>query len=334
MKKWLMITGFVALLGTTGHAWRAIGKYFLGSEANGIGGAYSGYAESELAVHYNPAGLVQMKGKWTFMFEVSTGIYTYDLLSANFKLIPDFFPFFSTVVSVDGIKLGLSLTTLFDGYTQESLFVRTLKVTAAFPILENLALGVGLGPVFAFESTGIGYGWSANIGLLWKISDDFQIGVCFHTPIPVEWSNPVMGSSLSEVYPAILDMGISWNMTETSMLFFSLEYLAIDGIKYILNGQDRSPVFESNLLSRVHPHLGFRFLEPSSGAHISCGMMIDSDYYDTGGINQYLLTVGVRAYGRNMVFHASLIDALLFSIVYPYNTAEERVNIGMTFQIF
>jgi hypothetical protein len=334
MKKRLIITGIVILLGSTGHSWRAIGKYFLGSEANGIGGAYSGYADSELAVHYNPAGLVQMKGKWTFMFEVSTGIYTYDLLAANFKLIPDFFPFFSTVVSVDGLKLGLSLTTLFDGYTLESLYVRTLKVTAAFPIFDNLAIGAGIGPVFASESSGIGYGWSANIGVLWKLSDAFQLGVCFHTPVPVEWSNPIAGSSLSEVYPATLDAGISWNVSQSAILFFSLEYTLIDGIKYILNGEDRSPVFDSNLFSRLHPHIGVRFLEAFSGAHISLGMMIDSDYYETGGINQYLITFGVRAFGRNTVFHASLIDALLFSIFYPYNSTEERVNIGVTFQIF
>ncbi|OHD56246.1 MAG: hypothetical protein A2Y33_00310 [Spirochaetes bacterium GWF1_51_8] len=332
--KRLFALGIMFLTVSDLSAWRAIGRYSLGSEANGIGGAYVGFAETELSVHYNPAGIAQIAGQWEFMYEVSTGIQSENLLNFNLKFYPDIFPFFSTVVSAGDLRLALSWSTLFDGYSHDSILVRSLKVTVAYPILKNLSVGAGFGPVFAFESSGIAYGWSANFGVLWKITEDFQIGACFHTAIAVNWVNPVSGSSLSETYPAVFDIGISWKAANTAILFASMEYIDITGIKYILNGVDHSPVFDSNLFSRLHPHLGVRFLEAFTGAHLSLGFMIDSEYFETGGINQYLFTIGVRAFAKNAVFHASIIDALLFSIFYPYNSSEERINIGVTFQIY
>ena len=82
------------------YAWRNFSRFKLGTEANGVGGAYVGDASSELAMFYNPAGLVQLKKKISVQWEASTGIKILDILGKiNIRLDRyDYFSFFSFLI--------------------------------------------------------------------------------------------------------------------------------------------------------------------------------------------------------------------------------------------
>lgn len=198
--------------------------------------------------------------------------------------------------------------------------------------MNNLSLGAGVGPVLAIENSTYGLSYAYNAGVLWKPTDVLQIGLCFESPINMSWSTSATGITLNETYPFIIDLGGQYAFTETFFGFLGLDYTGIDSIRYILNGVDYSPQFnDGNPFSRIHPHVGIQFLEEYTGAHISLGFMMDSSYYDTGSINQYLITAGVRAYGKNLIFRASLIDALIIGLFYPGNVRDERINVEFNF---
>ena len=320
-------------------AWRSYGRFKLGGDANGIGGAYVGDASSEIALNYNPAGIVQIpqtrsNNTFSFMYEVYSSAEILDILAWDVKFKFDVFPFFSFVVLPGDIKTGFSVATLFAApRSTGDLAVRSLKFTAAYSVLPNLSLGFGIGPVLAFEGKGYGISYAFNAGLLWKIMDGLQAGCAFQSPINLQWTSTDYGRSLSEVYPMIAEAGLAYAVNERFFLFGSLEYIDADSIRYVLNDTDYSPAIGDNPLARLHPHFGIRFLEEMTGGHISLGMMIDSVYNNTGSDNQYLLTAGFRAYGKNMVYRVSLVDGLLVGLFYPRNTREEKVTVSFSFYL-
>lgn len=316
------------------HSWRTYNPFALGSDANGIGGAYVGDASSEFAIYYNPAGMVQLSSNLSFTYEIASSVEIVDVLAWNVSVDFDYFPFFSLTGSVNEWKWGVSVTTLFHSVLQQNdMSIRSVNFTAAYPILPNLSVGAGIGPVIATERTGNGFSYAWNVGLLWKVMEPLQLGLCFHSPIELQWSKTENGGSLYEVFPFIVDLGGTYRLNENMFLFGSLAYINIDSIRYVLDGADLSPVFDGNIFGRVHPHFGVRFLEEHTGAHISLGVMMDSSYYDKGSVNQYLLTAGVQAYGKNLVFRASLIDSLLFSLLNRYNVREEKINVSISIRI-
>lgn len=315
------------------HSWRTYNQFSLGSEANGVGGAYVGDASSEFAIYYNPAGLVQLTNRLSFTYEIASAVWIPDIL-ANIQVKFDYFPFFSVTGSVFDVKWGVSVTTLFHSVLQQNdLSVRSVNFSAAYPVLPNLSLGFGIGPVFATEPNGFGMSYAYNIGVLWKVIEPLQLGLCFHSPIDIVWSKTGSGGTLYETFPFIIDLGGMYRLNENVFLFGSFAYLNIDSIRYVLDGSDYSPKFDGNIFGRLHPHFGVQFLEERTGAHISLGVMMDSSYFDTGSYNQYLWTIGLRAYGKNLVFRASIIDALLFGLFNRYNVREEKINVSFSFRI-
>lgn len=331
-----MLTAVLVLIASTGYGWRSFSRFLLGAEANGVGGAYVADASSEIAMNYNPAGLVQIDKTFSVNYEVSSAIEVGNILSTGLLkdiLNMDYFPFFSAMYSAGKWKFGTSLSTRFCLYTTgDDLNVRSWKFTAAYPILDNLSVGFGIGPVFALEGDSRGYSFDWNLGVLWKPAPRLQLGAALQSPIDVNWTIASVGASLYEHYPLIAEAGLDWAVSPLSYLFFSLEYVDMDSVKYVVNGTDDSPVFGANVFARLHPHAGIRFLERFTGAHISFGMMIDSAYFDGGSYNLYLLTAGVRAYGRNAVFNFSLIDSLLFGLVAPYSPHEEKFDASFSFK--
>ena len=329
----IRIVLFLLVFCQTAYCWRSFNVFQLGAEANGIGGAYVGEASSEIAIHHNPAGIVQMSSNLSFTYEVFGSLIIQNLLEMKFNLKMDYFPFVALVGKLDNWRFGVSLSTLFDGSAIDRLSIRSMKFTAAYPIFNNLSLGIGLGPVFAFEGNSWGISFAYNIGVLWKALPELQLGLTFHSPLDVEWNQPAIGYSLHESYPFRIELGAAYAIAPTINAYASLEYIDIDRIRYILNGSDASPQFDANLLSRLHPHIGVRILEEFTGAHLSFGLMTDSSYYATGSANQYLVTVGVRAYGKKVVFNASFIDSLLFSLINSDNSREEKLNISVSFEL-
>lgn len=314
-------------------SWRTYNQFSLGSEANGVGGAYVGDASSEFAIYYNPAGLVQLSNL-SFTYEIASTIEIVDILAWDLQVKFDYFPFFSMTGSVNEVKWGVSVTTLFHSVLQQNdLSVRSVNFSIAYPVFPNLSVGAGIGPVFATERNGFGMSYAWNIGLLWKVVEDLQLGICFHSPIDIQWSKTGTGGALYETFPLILDLGGMYRLNENVFLFGSLAWLNIDSIRYVLDGNDYSPKFDGNIFGRIHPHFGVQFLEEHTGAHVSVGVMMDSSYFDTGSYNQYFLTLGLRAYGKNLVFRASVIDSLLFGLMNRYNIREEKINLSFSFRI-
>ncbi len=317
--------------------WRSYSRYFAGSDADGIGGAAVADASSETAVYYNPAGLVQTQSmksnqNFFFMYEVSTSLFISDLFAWDVTAKFDTFPFFAVAYNGWDLKAGLSINTLFYSQNKENDFtLHTAHLTFAFPIGDSLSIGFGGGPAFALERSGVGYSYDYTAGILWKLLPELKIGACFHSPISIAWSSTEVGKSLSETFPSITELGLAYNMSGTSVYFFSLDYTDVDSIRYILDGSDYSPAIGNNFMARLHLHTGFRFLEENTGAHISAGFMTGSFNYDKGSINQYLLTLGVRAYGEDMVFRASLIDALILGLFFSGNVPDEQINLSFDF---
>lgn len=338
LKKFIII-GIIFVSCSNIYSWRPYNRFRVGSDANGVGCAYVADVSSELAIHHNPAGLVQLDKKLSVAFEIYANIIIPDILANNIRIHLDYFPFFAVICKINKLDLGLSTTTLFDAFQSDETHIRSVKFSFAYPLFENFSIGGGLGPVVATEGNGIGTGFAFNIGLLWKTSARLQIGLCFQSPFTVNWSTPAIGYSLVESFPFIVEGGIIYAINKNAMLFISLEYIDIDRIIYTLNNIDSSPVFEQNIFSRLHPHAGIQFVEKISGARISLGLMMDSVYDDGGGRNQYLLTIGIKAYGGsgktrgNTIFTASIIDSLLFSLINPYNSYEEKINISFSFKI-
>jgi len=336
MKKHIFIIIFL-IIPTLFYGWRSYIRSHIGSDANGIGGAYVGDATSELALFYNPAGLVQLKGEneeqnFFFLYEVSASLLLYSYLSWDPAFKFDTFPFLAIAYTGLNWKMGLSIASSFESESRLNDFrVRDLFFSISIPIENDISIGFGAGPIFAIENTTTGYSFSYNIGILWNIEKDLKFGLCFHSPFAIQWNNTEAGNSLYESFPFLLETGLAYQLSEVAILFTSLDYIDIDSIRYVLDEKDYSPTFDQNLFARVHPHIGIRFLEENTGAHISAGFMMDSSYYDNGSINQYLITLGVRAYGKNMIFRASLIDALLIGLFYRGNVKNERINISFGF---
>ncbi len=337
--KHILIAGLFCILSINfAYGWRPYNRFRLGSFANSIGAAYTAYAESEIAVHHNPAGLVQIQSGWGISYEVYANVVIPDILQGNYiRINMDYFPFFGLIYGRNKMRFGLSVSTIFDSYFLNDLHVRSVKLSFAYPVLDNLAVGGGAGPVIATEGDGRGFAFAYNIGILWKISQRVQTGLVFHSPFFIEWQNSVSGFSLRENYPMIIEGGIALELSERVLLFAGLEFINIDSITYELNNQNRSPEFDNNLLSRIHPRIGIEFSEPIIGARLSFGFMTDSSYHTRGGQNQYLLTAGVKAYGRrgngNIIFSGSIVDSLLLSLINPDNTREVKITMSLSFRI-
>jgi hypothetical protein len=322
-------------------SWRAFSRFPIGADANGVGDAYVGDASDDTAAFYNPAGLVQCTNKLDMNWDATTGIAiqnVFDQINVRLDRL-DTFSFFGLTTYLGDWHFATALSTeFFSSFNNATaLSMRVGSVCASYPILSNLSIGIGIGPVFGFEGTttsagGWGISWAWNAGVLWKPTDELQFGACYHSGFDMNWYEPVGLVSLDETYPALFEAGGVWKMSKRLFLDFGADWLFVDEIRYIDNGVDDSPKFGNNLFTWLHPHIGIRFLEPVTGAHLSVGFMTDNSLFDGGNVPQYLLTAGFRFYGRNVVFSGSLIDAVLIGMVYSGNAPDERINVEISYK--
>lgn len=99
-------------------SWRSFNRFYLGADAIGTGGAYAGNASGPAALHYNPAGIVQLSdpdrtNRLIFSYEVFSSAEILDVLSWNVNFKFDIFPFLGLVYPTDKAVFGLSSDTLF-----------------------------------------------------------------------------------------------------------------------------------------------------------------------------------------------------------------------------
>lgn len=321
------------------YSYRSYTRWKQGPEAVGIGGAYTADASSELSWIYNPAGAVQLTNRLSINWEAATMVRVDDILTRITVRLDrlETISYFGVHYSVNGqFKLGFSYSTLFYSYFENnnSLNVKPLLFSAAYKILPNLSVGAGAGLVWAYEQTGNAFSFTWNAGLLWSPVDNIQFGAFFTAPIALNWINPYGLASLYEEYPAIMEAGAAWAFHPDWIGYASLEYRFVDGIRYNADGVDSSPVFGGNVLARLIPHLGFRFLERLSGAHLSFGFMSDAVYYQTGAQPIFHLTAGARFFGRNTVLTFAIVDSLLISAFYHANSRDEEFHVSFSYQFY
>lgn len=312
-------------------AWRQYRQYPLGADAMGIGFASVADAASETAMELNPAGLVQLQNTFSFYYEASGFVKIPDILAVTPQVAFDTIPFVAFHIPFDDFRLGVSMQTLDHSvYIENSYTVRAFKVSAAFPLFHGFSVGLGAGPVLAQEGDAHGWGGSGQLGVLWRLSDDLKLGFSVFSPVPIYWEENVQGLELYECTPWSMEAGLAFRMNPGFSWYASLEWMGIDQIDYVIAGSNQKPSFSDSVLLRLHPHLGIRFLEPLTGGHFSFGFAVDNAYHAQGAEPQYLLTAGVRAYGKNSVFRAALSDGFLLGMLIPSNVREAAMTLSLS----
>jgi hypothetical protein len=333
IKAFLILT-FI-FFSTFSYSWRSFSQFYCGADAIGIGTAYVGDASSESGVCYNPAGLVQLfqtNKNLFFSYEVYSSFKLIDIFAWNFKFDFDVFPFFFAGLLKEREAFSISLENLFySPETDTEFYVRFLKFSFSYLLLDNLGLGVGVGPLFAMENNGFGVSFAMQGGILYKPFENFQSGFSFIYPFEVRWSKTFYGKSLNENYYSILSFGAVYKVSKEIFLYLSSEFPFYNQIKFTVDGNDYSPAWIKSGDFYFKPSVGIRFLERITGGHLSMGFLLDHNLTEEKIVNQYFLTLGFRGYGRNFRYYISFMDGYIISLFYRENTPRENINITLSF---
>ncbi|MCP5048862.1 MAG: hypothetical protein GY940_16945 [bacterium] len=189
-----------------------------GSKAIAMGGAFVGLADDYSAVHWNPAGLTQMKETSVSLFVtdiVPKGTYQFALAgvdaaakSKNFfsggvgyfkplseNVVFGIYAYAPSGVGVEWEPNELSNLTGGVPYVYESYIgVVNVTPTIAFKLSPTVSLGIGVNVHYGFleiQKPGAGqyfedldgFAVSGSVGLLFKPSKTFSFGVSYKTPI-------------------------------------------------------------------------------------------------------------------------------------------------------
>lgn len=207
-------------------------------EAGAMSGAYIGVAQGIPAFYYNPAGLTQTNGLYTFLgADILFPQFEYKVNGITFKSDDDachilplaglIYKFSERAAFGIGITVPYGLGAKFPqrpeyGFSAtESLFTLTdISPTIAIKITDKLSLGASLNigwsefvykaplvlggmNIGVSDSDADGWGLGATIGLLWKPSERFSWGAVYRTETRVKLSgatsfNTVFGASADD----------------------------------------------------------------------------------------------------------------------------------------
>ncbi|MGC8765993.1 MAG: hypothetical protein ACP5QT_08945 [Brevinematia bacterium] len=322
------------LLNSFSHSWRSFQRFYAGSEGIGIGTAYCGDASSDSGIIYNPAAvssLYSTNKNFIFSYEIFTTFKVVDILALKFDFNFDVFSFVSFIYPKERFGLALSIENLFySPETDTGLYLRFLKLTFSYLLLENLSFGFSVGPVIANELNGYTIGFGYQAGLLWKPLEKLQLGLSFLLPVELNWGTTRYGNKLYECYPMEIKIGGSYYLGD-SIIYFSLGNIFLDQIRFKIDDTDYSPLWITNAPLYLLPAVGFRFLERFTGSHLSIGFLMDYNATERNVNNQYYLTFGFRGYGKNFRYNFSLMDGFLINLIYNKNIPRENVNISLSF---
>ena len=194
----------------------------LDAEANGKASAFVAQADSPSAVHFNPAGLVQLKGDHvTVGYTLQAPRNSFTDLNGNETqmqrqtfLIPNFY--YASDLGRENLRFGFSVTSPYglgtdwadDSFsrfqaTESDLTFYQINPTLACKINDAISIGVGIDHVSSDiskhkrisdttglgdfhlkgESSALGY----NVGLLFKPSDKQSVGISYRSEIELEY---------------------------------------------------------------------------------------------------------------------------------------------------
>lgn len=193
-----------------------------GSKAISMGGAFVGLADDYSAVFWNPAGLTQMKEPQMSFFAVDIipkGTYKWDLVGIDTQMESEHYPsggvgyfrplskkvvvgIYGHVPSgIGGKWKGAELAVLSGGmafdWTSQVGQV-SLSPAVAFKASDQLSLGLAVNINYGllkmkrptdlgqYEEDLNGIAFGATLGLMFKPSDKFSIGLSFKTPMKVK----------------------------------------------------------------------------------------------------------------------------------------------------
>ena len=205
------------------------------AEAAGKGFAFVAQADNPAAVHYNPAGLTQLKGS-----QISVGyVFEAPMLSVDSKATGDNVNMQKQVFYIPNIYLvtdlknenlkfgfganspyGLSTRWATDSFakylsTQSKVEMANLNPTVAYKVNDYLSVGAGIDYFTAyvskhrivstglsstggdFQLKGSDESWGYNLGLLLKPSEKHRIGISYRSPIHLDLKGKVSLNGLN-----------------------------------------------------------------------------------------------------------------------------------------
>jgi long-chain fatty acid transport protein len=221
----------------------------LDAEANGKAAAFVAQADSPSAVHFNPAGLVQLDGnnvRIGYTYEAPRNFHS-DTSGVESKMqreafyIPNFY--FVTDMGSEDLRFGLSATSpyglstdwaddSFSRYqaTESSLEFYQLNPTVAYKVNDVLSLGFGIDYMTShiskhkrmaavlgegdFQLKGDDDAWGYNIGVLVRPSDRHSIGLSYRSEIELKYKGVMSVNDLSATAQALYSFPSSHYTTD------------------------------------------------------------------------------------------------------------------------
>jgi len=202
-----------------------------GAKAAGMGTAVVAIADDLSAICYNPAGLVNLRGTYTYVGITSVLIKTIyenpqgQSEKTRFQVFSPFHLYLSSDLGVENMAFGLGIFSPFgiggrkwDGegltrYVSTESLIGTLALnpTVALRVLPELSIGVGLDYYYAyvrskrklnqsamaspdarFKFTADGGGVGFNMGLLYKASEQLILGLAYRSRVNVDMKGAVL----------------------------------------------------------------------------------------------------------------------------------------------
>lgn len=193
-----------------------------GSKAIAMGGAFVGLADDYSAVFWNPAGLTQMKETQLSVFGtdiIPKGTYKWDLVGIDTQMESKHYPsgglgFFKPLSpnvvigiyahvpsGIGGTWKGDELAVLSGGVPfkwSSQVGIMSVSPAVAFKVSDQFSLGLAVNVNYGLlkmkRPTGLGQyeedlngiAFNATLGLMFKPSDRFSIGLSFKTPMKVK----------------------------------------------------------------------------------------------------------------------------------------------------
>lgn len=205
----------------------------LDAEANGMADCFVAQADSPSAVHFNPAGLVQLEGNYVRVGNATQAPRnSYTSTSGNESQmqmqifqIPSIY--LVNDIGVENWKFGLSVTSPYglgtdwadDSFsrfqaTESNLEFYQINPTVAYKVNDRFFLGVGIDYMKSYVSKhkrltagggdfhlkGDDDGWGYNVGVLLKPGDRHSIGVSYRSKIELTYKGHGSLTNLDSVY--------------------------------------------------------------------------------------------------------------------------------------
>lgn len=211
------------------------------AEASGRGYCFTAQADGPSAVHYNPAGLIQLEGSYVslgYTLEAPRNECESDVtgdtvqmqkqifLIPNFYYVSDFssenFRFGIAALSSYGLSTDWASDTFSRHVSEETdLEIYNVNPAVAYSVNDSISIAAGINyanshiskhkvltSIFSdnsgdFHLKGSDEGWGYNIGLLIRSSDRERIGFSYRSAIDLKYKGTVTLANLNPTYAGV-----------------------------------------------------------------------------------------------------------------------------------